>query len=81
MEGHAVGELAEDGGRWRLFDHDGVDREILYRVEHRAPSRAWMNLLAPIGAARSCGVEPRLGHDHGGEGIARLLGCRLLAGG
>ena len=45
-----------------------------------ATSRAWMNLLAPV-------ARPVFEWNHdwvmarGGEGIANLLGCRLLASG
>ena len=77
MEGRAVGELSGTG-RWRLFDHDGVTA-VLYEWDV-STSRAWMNLLAPIG-------RPIFEWNHnwvmarGGEGIARRLGCNLLAGG
>jgi hypothetical protein len=45
-----------------------------------ATSKAWMNLIAPI-------ARPAFEWNHdwvmarGGEGIADLLGCRLLARG
>jgi uncharacterized protein YndB with AHSA1/START domain len=77
LEGHAVGEL--DGvGRWRLFERDGVTA-VLYEW-NVATTRPWMNLLAPV-------ARPAFEWNHdwvmarGGEGIARLLGCELLAGG
>lgn len=75
LEGHAVGEL--DGvGRWRLYESDGVTA-VLYEW-NVSTTKPWMNLLAPF-------ARPAFewNHDwvmsHGGEGIARLLGCRLLA--
>lgn len=77
MEGRATGEL--DGtGRWRLYEDDGVTA-VLYEW-NVATTRAWMNLLAPV-------ARPVFAWNHdwvmarGGEGIAALLGCRLLAGG
>jgi hypothetical protein len=77
MEGHAVGELSGTG-LWRLFDHGGVTA-VLYEW-NVSTSRAWMNLLAPIGRPIF-----KWNHDwvmaRGGEGIARRLGCSLLAGG
>ena len=77
MEGHAVGELTGTG-RWRLFDHDGATA-VLYEWDVHT-SRAWMNALAPV-------ARPifKWNHDwvmaRGGEGLAQLLGCRLLATG
>jgi uncharacterized protein YndB with AHSA1/START domain len=77
LEAQAVGEL--DGlGRWRLYEQDGVTA-VLYEWKVRT-TRPWMNLLAPLG-------RPFFEWNHdwvmarGGEGLARLLGCRLLAGG
>jgi uncharacterized protein YndB with AHSA1/START domain len=77
MEGDAVGELSGTG-LWRLFDHGGVTAVVYdWNV---STSRAWMNLLAPIGRPIF-----KWNHDwvmaRGGEGIARRLGCSLLAGG
>jgi hypothetical protein len=77
MEGRAVGELTGTG-RWRLYEAGGVTA-VLYEWDV-ATTRAWMNLLAPV-------ARPVFERNHnwvmarGGEGIARLLGCRLLAGG
>ena len=77
MEGRARGEL--DGtGRWRLFEQDGVTA-VLYEWDVRTTKR-WMNLLAPVGRPVF-----RWNHDTvmrwGGEGLARRVGARLLAGG
>jgi hypothetical protein len=75
LEGHAVGEL-EGVGRWRLYEQDGVTA-VLYEWNVRT-TKAWMNVLAPL-------LRPAFEWNHdwvmarGGEGIARLLGCRLLA--
>jgi len=75
MEGEAVGELT-GSGRWRLFESDGATA-VLYEWDV-ATTRLWMNLLAPL-------ARPVFEWNHdwvmarGGEGIARLLGCRLLA--
>ncbi|HEX5374929.1 MAG TPA: SRPBCC family protein [Solirubrobacterales bacterium] len=77
MEGDAVGELTGTG-RWRLFERDGVTA-VLYEWDV-ATTKAWMNLVAPV-------ARPVFEWNHdwvmarGGEGIARLLGCRLLANG
>jgi uncharacterized protein YndB with AHSA1/START domain len=77
MQADAVGELS-GVGRWRLFEADGVTA-VLYEW-NVATSRAWMNLLAPV-------ARPVFEWNHdwvmarGGEGIANLLGCRLLASG
>ncbi len=75
LEGEASGELAGTG-RWRLFEQDGVTA-VLYEWNVQTTKR-WMNLLAPIG-------RPLFAWNHdwvmanGAEGIAKLLGCRLLA--
>ena len=77
MEGRVVGELSGTG-RWRLYEAGGVTA-VLYEWDV-ATTRAWMNLLAPV-------ARPVFERNHnwvmarGGEGIARLLNCRLLAGG
>jgi len=77
LEADAVGEL-RGVGRWRLFEQDGATA-VLYEW-NVATTRSWMNLLAPV-------ARPVFEWNHdwvmarGGEGIARLLGCRLLAGG
>jgi uncharacterized protein YndB with AHSA1/START domain len=75
LEGRASGELA-GVGRWRLYEQDGVTA-VLYEWEV-GTTKPWMNRLAPLlrGAFE-------WNHDwvmaRGGEGIAALLGCRLLA--
>ena len=74
LEGDASGELA-GVGRWRLYEEAGATA-VIYEWNVRT-TRAWMNLLAPV-------AKPifRANHDwvmrNGGEGIARLLGGRLL---
>jgi len=75
MEGDAVGELTGTG-RWRLYEDDGATA-VLYEW-NVATTRRWMNLLAPV-------ARPVFEWNHdwvmarGGEGIASLLGCDLLA--
>ncbi len=77
MEGNAVGELS-GVGRWRFYEQDGATA-VLYEW-NVSTTKAWMNLLAPL-------ARPVFEWNHdwvmarGGEGIARLLGCRLLASG
>ena len=77
LEGHAVGEL-EGIGRWRLYEQGGVTA-VLYEW-NVSTTKPWMNLLAPV-------ARPVFAWNHnwvmarGGEGISRLLGCRLLASG
>jgi uncharacterized protein YndB with AHSA1/START domain len=75
MEGRAVGELTGTG-TWRLYEEGGVTAAVYeWNV---ATTKAWMNALAPL-------ARPVFEWNHdwlmhrGGEGIARLLGCRLLA--
>jgi uncharacterized protein YndB with AHSA1/START domain len=75
LEGHAVGEL-EGLGRWRLYEQDGVTA-VLYEWNVTTTVQ-WMNRLAPL-------LRPAFEWNHdwvmarGGEGIAALLGCKLLA--
>ena len=77
LEADAVGELT-GVGRWRLYEQGGVTA-VLYEW-NVATTKAWMNLMAPL-------ARPvfEWNHDwvmsHGGEGIAKLLGCELLASG
>jgi uncharacterized protein YndB with AHSA1/START domain len=77
MEGTSSGELAGTG-RWQLFEEDGVTAAVYdWNVRTTAP---WMNLLAPL-------ARPVFKWNHdvvmrwGGEGIAGVLGARLLAHG
>jgi uncharacterized protein YndB with AHSA1/START domain len=84
LEAHAEGELA-GVGRWRLFEEDGEGADgadgavtvVVYEWNVRT-TKPWMNMLAPV--ARHVFAW---NHDwlmrNGGEGIAGLLGCRLLA--
>ena len=75
LEGRASGELA-GVGRWRFYEQDGVTA-VLYEWEVRT-TKPWMNRLAPL-------LRPAFEWNHdwvmarGGEGLASLLGCRLLA--
>jgi uncharacterized protein YndB with AHSA1/START domain len=75
LEGEASGELAGTG-RWRFFEQDGVTA-VIYEWNVRT-TRPWMNLLAPVGRPLFA-----INHDwvmrNGGEGLARLLGAKLLA--
>ena len=77
IEGEVDGELAGIG-RWRLYEDDGTTAAVYEWNVHT--TRAWMNLLAPVG-------RPIFAWNHnwvmarGGEGIATLLGCELLVGG
>jgi hypothetical protein len=75
MEGQATGDL-EGTGRWRLLEQDGVTA-VLYEW-NVATTKSWMNRMAPL-------LRPVFEWNHdwvmrrGGEGIARRLGCELLA--
>jgi uncharacterized protein YndB with AHSA1/START domain len=75
LEGQATGEL-EGVGRWRFYEQDGVTA-VLYEW-NVATTKPWMNRMAPL-------LRPAFEWNHdwvmarGGEGIAKLLGCRLLA--
>ena len=75
LEVEASGEL-EGTGRWRLYEEDGVTA-VLYDWQVHA-NRAWMRALAPVAAPLF-----HWNHDQvmrgGGTGLARHLGCRLLA--
>ena len=74
LEGEASGELA-GMGRWRLFEDDGVTA-VVYEW-HVRTTKPWMNLFSPI-------AKPVFAWNHdyvmrnGGEGLAKLLGARLL---
>lgn len=75
LAGEATGEL-EGTGRWRFFADDDVTA-VIYEW-NVATTKRWMNALAPFAAPAF-----RWNHDQimrwGGEGLARHLGCRLLA--
>ena len=78
LEGRAMGELAGIG-RWRLFEQDGeVPVTAVVYEWNVSTTKPWMNLLAPI-------ARPLFEWNHdwvmrnGGTGLAKLLGCRLLA--
>jgi uncharacterized protein YndB with AHSA1/START domain len=77
VEGAAQGELTGEG-RWRLFEGNGTTA-VTYEWVVETTER-WMNLLAPL-------ARPVFAWNHdvvmrnGGEGLARLLGVRLLAHG
>ncbi len=73
-----MGELAGIG-RWRLFEQDGeVPVTAVVYEWNVSTTKPWMNLLAPI-------ARPLFEWNHdwvmrnGGAGLAKLLGCRLLA--
>ena len=74
IEADAHGELAGTG-RWRFFG----DRETTVTYEWNVrTTKPWMNFAAPL-------ARPIFRWNHnvvmhqGGEGLARLLGARLLA--
>jgi uncharacterized protein YndB with AHSA1/START domain len=77
LEGEATGEL-QGTGRWQL-SQDGAITTARYFWNVRT-AQAWMNLLAPI-------ARPIFAWNHdvvmrqGGQGLARLLGARLIEGG
>ena len=76
-ERQASGELDGDG-HWRLFEQNGVTA-VTYEWNVRT-TKAWMNVIAPL-------ARPIFEYNHdvvmrwGGEGLARRLGCSLLAAG
>ena len=75
LGGDASGEL-EGTGLWRFFSEGDVTA-VIYDWDVRI-TKPWMNALGPL-------AKPifRANHDwvmrNGGEGLARRLGCRLLA--
>ncbi len=79
LEGEASGELTGTG-RWRLFEQDGDAGPVTAVIYewNVSTTRRWMNALAPL-------ARPVFAWNHdwvmgnGGEGIAKLLGCRLIA--
>jgi uncharacterized protein YndB with AHSA1/START domain len=74
LRGAVEGEL-EGEGVWRLFEGRGTAVTYEWNV---ATTRPWMNRLSPI-------ARPVFAWNHdlvmrqGAEGLARLLGARLLA--
>lgn len=74
LVGRARGELVGTG-TWRLFE--GLGTAVVYEWDVDT-TRDWMNALAPV-------ARPVFAWNHdivmrrGGEGLARLLGARLLA--
>ena len=74
IEADAAGELAGTG-RWRLTE--GSETTVTYEWNVRT-TRAWMNAVAPL-------ARPVFRWNHnvvmhrGGEGLAGLLGARLVA--
>jgi hypothetical protein len=78
LEGEATGELAGIG-RWRLFEesHSAPVTAVVYEWNVHT-TKPWMNAIGPLAA-------PVFAWNHdwvmrnGGEGLARQLGCRLLA--
>jgi uncharacterized protein YndB with AHSA1/START domain len=78
LEGEASGELAGTG-RWRLLSEAGSKPVTAVVYEWNVhTTKPWMNAIAPLAA-------PLFAWNHdwvmrnGGEGLARLLDCRLLA--
>ena len=77
MSGTASGELTGTG-HWRLYEHAGVTA-VTYEWNVRT-TKWWMNLLGPV-------ARPVFEYNHdvvmrwGGQGLARRLGCGLLAAG
>jgi uncharacterized protein YndB with AHSA1/START domain len=75
LEGDATGELA-GVGRWRFYEDAGVTAVVYEWSVHT--TKAWMNALAPLARPAF-----KSNHDYvmrnGGEGLAKLLGARLLA--
>jgi len=76
MTGRARGDL-EGTGVWRLFEGGGVTA-VVYQWDVHA-SNGWLRAGATL-------ARPLVEHNHdwvmrnGGEGLARRLGARLLAG-
>ncbi len=75
LVGEATGELV-GVGTWRLYE-GSQGTAVVYDWDVRT-ERRWMNLAAPVGRPVF-----KWNHDavmrQGGEGLARLLGARLLA--
>ena len=77
MDGRAAGAL-EGGGRWRLFEDDGVCAVTFDWEVHT--TRRWMNALAPLARPVFTRSHDRL-MRRGGRDLARRMGVRLLAAG
>jgi hypothetical protein len=78
LEGEASGEL-KGIGRWRLFEQPGESPVTAVVYEWNvSTSKRWMNAIAPL-------ARPIFEWNHdwvmrnGADGLATLLGCRLLA--
>ena len=75
--GRATGQL-EGSGHWRLFEQGNLT-VVTYEWNVRT-TKPWMTALAPV-------ARPVFEYNHdvvmrwGGEGLARRLGCNLLATG
>lgn len=75
IEGDAEGELS-GVGRWRLFEQGGLT--AVFYEWNVSTTRPWMNTFSPI-------ARPLFAANHdyvmrnGGSGLAKLLGCQLLA--
>jgi uncharacterized protein YndB with AHSA1/START domain len=74
IEADADGELAGTG-RWRFFE--GRETAVTYEWNVRT-TRAWMNLIAPVARPIFRWNHNTVMHQ-GGQGLADLLGARLLA--
>jgi uncharacterized protein YndB with AHSA1/START domain len=74
IEADACGELAGTG-RWRFFA--GRETAVTYAWNVRT-TRPWMNLVAPVARPLFRWNHNAVMHQ-GGQGLADLLGARLLA--
>jgi uncharacterized protein YndB with AHSA1/START domain len=74
IEGDAYGELAGTG-RWRFFA--GRETAVTYEWNVQT-TRRWMNLVAPVARPVFRWNHNAVMHN-GGQGLADLLGARLLA--
>jgi hypothetical protein len=74
IEADADGELAGTG-RWRFFQ--GRETAVTYEWNVRT-TRSWMNLVGPVARPVFRWNHNAVMHQ-GGQGLANLLGARLLA--
>ena len=74
IEADAEGELAGTG-RWRFFE--GRETAVTYEWNVRT-TRSWMNLVGPVARPVFRWNHNAVMHQ-GGQGLANLLGARLLA--